>query len=537
MLAFNPRPIIKFLVVGLFLCAPNLNVRAEEPAPSDDVIVIDESPDETHEGSQRKSVLEDIKEHAYIRTDIYMRGGYQLISPVERPVRLMGSLWAAGGLEPSDYLSLQLSVIGRVPVDLTWQAAPGQPVGSVDAFIDLSDTYVKVEHADFAIYLGDLLLPWSSTRAAALTDRLNPTDYRRGRDFQANLIGRIPQWGAMARTSIWGASIEGLYLFNYTPSKGSLVASDQGGVQIARYQGALMSNQTQTGDLLAHDRSLLEAETVIFQTPQLAARIRRPFGDMIDVGINVNWGFNEVTSLQLDPKVSSYLAHRYLEGLDANGAASSAEWPCGANAPYSSRQELDKCMGGRGALSHQRVLGFGADFSMNLGAVVLKGDVLVEPKFNGWGGKTAILVGKDKMYSTELSSLAVAMAVDGEYGDWFTGSVELFNVTWFGVPAGERLLGVESKTSNNDERRAVNRLGLATAIEGTFFKQAVSWRLKGEIGISQPDILASFDARHEWQPIGFYAGAYLNAFAGIEGSPGWFRQNATAFGVYIGHKI
>ena len=481
----------RFLFCKIFLLSLGLVAAPKESEPSDDAMIIEDENEPGKETQKNASFFEKLNDSLVFRSDASLQSGYQLIDASEKPIRFLGSLWATAGLEASEALSLQLSAIARIPVDFSWNASPGQSVDGSNAFLNLYDSFVKIRSSQASLSMGYLLIPWVNTRGSAVLDRLNPVDYRRGQDFTSTLLGRIPQVGAYYQTSVFETNIDAVILFHYSPSQGSLVASEQSGVQIGRYQGALWRNHERSKNFAA-SRGDLWTKQAWLQTPVLALRAKRQLTDTVDMGVMVSSGFNEAPSLEL-PK----------------------------------------------AIFHQRLLDLGMDLNMNLGAVVLKAELLIEPMFSTWGGKTTVLVSKTEQQpsSVQLPSLTLVVAADAEYGDWFSGSLELIDTVWMNVPQNEFVLGVESLQANHSQERTLHRLALATATQSEFLNQKILLRVKGEVGLTQPDILARIDASYHWDSLGLYAGGYSNLFFGIPGSPGWFRQNATSFGLYVGHKI
>lgn len=484
MYALTKRFISNLLVMRRFLfCVALLSFSSaiaapKEPESNDDVMIIEDENEPGQDHQEESSVWDKLGDNIAFSSDAFLQSSYQLVETTNRPIRMLGSLWATLGLEPSEILSLQLSVIARVPLD------------TANAFLNLYDSFIKIRGKQASMSLGYLLIPWVNTRGAAILDRLNPIDYRIGQDFTATLLGRIPQVGAYYQTSVFATNIDAVILLHYYPSEGSLIASEQNGVQIARYQGALFRNQGSVFNFYS-DRQALREKQAWLQTPVLALRAKRQLSDTVDMGALFSFGFNEVPSLEL-PKT----------------------------------------------ISHQRLLDLGMDLSVNLGVVVLKGELLVQPKFSDWGGKTTILVSPSgALRSVQLPSLTLAIAADAEYGDSFSGSLELIDTVWLGVPQNELVLGVESLQANNIQERTLHRLALATVVQSAFLKQKILLRVKGEVGLTQPDILARVDASYHWESLGLYAGAYSNLFFGLPGSPGWFRQDATSFGLYVGHQI
>jgi hypothetical protein len=480
----------RFLIYAIAFSSSSVIAAVKDSEIHNDVLVIEEEDKPEKNVPQKNSFFDPLMDSIILRSDTFLQGSYQLVEPADKPVRMLGSLWATLSLEPSEVLSLQLSTIARVPLDFSWRAGTGQMINVSNAFLDLYDSFIKIRSRQASMSLGYLLIPWVNTRGSAVLDRLNPIDYRRGQDFTSTLLGRIPQVGVYYQTSVFATSVDAVILLHYNPSQGSLVASEQNGMQIGRYQGALLRNGVSASNFTA-DRYVLREKQPWLQTPVLALRAKTKLSNIIDMGTLFSFGFNEVPSLDL-PK----------------------------------------------SMFHQRLLDLGMDLSVNLGVIVLKSELLMQPKFSDWGGKTTILASPSgSLRSVQLPSLTLAVAVDTEYGDSFSGSLELIDTIWIGIPQNELVLGVESLLANNTHERNLHRLAFATAAQSAFLNQKVLLRVKGEVGLTQQDILARVDASYRWDSLGLYAGIYGNLFLGIPGSPGWFRQDATSAGLYVGHQI
>ena len=216
---------------------------------------------------------------SYANLDTFIRASY--------PFRLLGSGLVTAGIKPTDYLTFQISALGRVPLETNY----------VDAFARLSDSFIRLELFDWSLSVGNLVIPWSGTRATMLNNRVNPIDYHCGPDFTSSITGRIPQWGALVRGSIWETDIQALVFARYTPNDSSLVASQQGGVQIGRYQSLWPTPFSPDS----------------FWGPTLGLRVHRNLNDALSGGMNILWGYNQFFSIP-----SHTLTHELSVGLDAS---------------------------------------------------------------------------------------------------------------------------------------------------------------------------------------------------------------------------
>ena len=409
-------------------------------------------------------------------------------------MRLLGSGSVVFGYDPWDFLSLKINAFARLPADFYFKSSPILAGRAEKGFVALSDSYIKINSDDASLSLGFLYVPWSRTRSALVLNRLNPVDYRRGPDFSADALSYMPQWGSYFQTYLYETIIDLAMMVHYSPSKGSLAASEQGGVQIAQYQGALFSNLEQMKSFM-HDSRVALTKPVDLVSPAFALRLKRRLGDIFDASIFGYWGFSSVPFIR------------------------------------STRRTIDE-------ISYKRQAGFGFDVSANLGGVVLKGEFLAEPSMNNWGGKTTVLLEKSGVFQSEqFTALTFAVAADAEYGDWFSGSLELIDTIWLNVPQDKLIWGVESLRANLGSGRAVHRLALALTSKSYFFKKWLALQVKGEFGLTQPDILAHVSLAHPFDDLGLEVGVYSNLFFGIQGSPGWLRREATNFGLFVQYKI
>jgi hypothetical protein len=212
--------------------------------------------------------------------------------------------------------------------------------------------------------------------------------------------------------------------------------------------------------------------------------------------------------------------------------------PCGVETSLS-------CVGGRGALTYARTTTFGADASWGLGLVVVRAEAVAWPRLAGQGGKTALVVDEDGLRSLSLDLWQAAVAVEGQLGPAIDGSLELFDVAWDGVPRTARLWGVEvlrpddqasvdGDSASLPSVRRVHRLAVASAVGGLLFGERVKWRLRGEAGLLQPDVLVSGEVRYRLPVFDLYLGGRGDLFTGLPGTPGWMRQDASLVGVFLG---
>jgi hypothetical protein len=193
------------------------------------------------------------------------------------------------------------------------------------------------------------------------------------------------------------------------------------------------------------------------------------------------------------------------------------------------------CLGGNGSLRHGRTASLTGDVSWGLGIVILRAEVLAQPKIAALPGKTALLVDNERgLFSERLSQFAAALAVEGALGDWVNGSLELFDVFWTDVPRGTRLHGVELLEEERDSVRAVHRVAVGASLSGSLLSERVSWRVRGEGGLLQRDVLLSAGVRYKLPVFNLYVGGQGDVFAGLPGSPGWMRQDASRIGIFLG---
>lgn len=446
----------------------------------------------------------------------------QAVPPADGPWRLSTALALESWLLPAPNLSFYGAAFGRLLVD-------GTPEGRVFGFWDVGEAYAKIGAPVGAVSLGRMVLPWGRTQGTAFGDRLVPSDLRRGPTFPSAAEQRQPQWGSVVRTSLGAVSVEGALLVAYEASEGSLAASEQGGLRLARYQNALIRSPARVGGLgaTAVRDDLLAPREGIVDGSSLGLRVRRRLGDL-DLGGSVIVGVDDTPTVTLRPEVARYLASEML--LEMGEARSSLEpFPCDRAV------SLPSCLGGPGTLTHERAVSFAADASWGLGIVILRAEVLAQPTFGGLPGKTALLVDADRgLYSERVSLYAGALAVEGALGDWLNGSLEVFDAMWLTVPEGVRLYGVELAEADATLGRQVHRLGVGATLSGSLLSQRISWSVKGEGGILQRDVLFSAQVRYRLPVLNLFVGGHGDAFAGLPGSPGWMRQDASRVGIFVG---
>lgn len=503
--------------------APSASDAPGDDAASgdDDEIIIIEDDDEA--ASPRAATptisgaLGRLWETWHVAADSDLLGSVQLVEPEDGPWRLLGSVWLESWLLPAPNLSVYANGFGRVAID-------GTPSGRLVPFADFYEAYAKVNVDRAVVNLGRIVVPWGRTQAAALGDRLNPPDLRRGPPFPDPARQKQPMWGASIRTSVGSLGVEGVYYAQYENTEGSLAASNQGGLRIARYQTALVRSPARVGGLLAQDdTSRLREKPPFFATSSIGGRAWRRVGE-VDVSGSVVWGFDETPRLHLRPDVARALAAELL--VLRPGPVDDLPLACGEDVSLA-------CIGGRETLMYGRTTSFSLDASWGLGVVILRAEVVAHPNV-GFGGKAAIIADDLGLRSVTVGQYAAALAVEGSLGESIDGSLEVFDVMWNDIPAGAVLWAVEPFSDDVDQRRAVHRLAAAASVGGSFLEERVSWRLRGEAGLSAPDVLVSGELRYRLPFLGLYAGGRADVFTGIPGTPGWFRQDSSLVGVFIG---
>lgn len=500
--------------------APEGEAGATSDDDDDDEIIIIEDDEEPSPQPKRATIsgaLGRLWETWHVAADSDLLGSVQLVEPEDGPWRLLGNVWLESWLLPAPNLSIYANGFGRAAID-------GTPTGRLVPFADLYEAYAKVNVDKAVVNLGRIVVPWGRTQAAALGDRLNPPDLRRGPPFPDPARQKQPMWGASLRTSIGSLGVEAVYYAQYETTEGSLAAANQGGVRIARYQTALVRSPARVGGLLDEDdTSRLRAKPQFFATSSLGGRAWRRVGDL-DISGSVVWGFDETPQLHLRPDVASALASEFLDLRP--GPIDDTPLACGEDVTLA-------CVGGRDTLVYERTTSFSLDASWGLGVVILRAEVVAYPDV-GLGGKTAIIADDLGLRSITVGQYAGALAVEGSLGESIDGSLELFDVIWSDVPAGAVLWSVEPFDADVSSRRAVHRLAAAASLGGSFFEERVSWRVRGEAGLVSADVLVSGELRYRLPFLNLYAGGRVDAFTGVQGTPGWFRQDATLVGVFVG---
>lgn len=496
----------------------------EDEEDEDEIIIIEEDEEEAPSEPRITGALGRLWEAWHVSADSEAGMRIQAVPPEDGIWRLRASVGLETWLLPAPNLSFYANGFGRVFVDGTPETARLLP------FADFYEAYAQVNLGVGSVQLGRLVVPWSKTQAAALGDRLNPPDYRRDGDFPDPIAGKQPQYGGIVRTSIGAIGVEGVLFTLYQPTEGSLAAANQGGVRIGRYQGALIRSPARVEGLgnLYDRRPLYASPPNLVDTTTLAARARGRVGDF-DLGGSLVWGIDELPSLRLPPEVGRFLAR---EALVARGLPPSAlpVFPCEPDTLLETA-----CFGGEGTLSNERAISLSADVTWGLGVVILKGEVVAYPSLGGLPGKTAYLVDPELgLVSTRLGYYGLALAAEGAIGEWISGSLELFDVVWVDVPGGALLWGVELFEEDIEETRSVHRLAVGASLSGSLLEEKLGWRLRGEAGILQRDVLIGTELRYRLPILNLYVGGEANLFAGFPGSPGWLRQDATLFGIFVG---
>lgn len=389
------------------------------------------------------------------------------------PVLALQDVSAA--LQATESLYSSVSALGRLPVS-------SDDIPHIDAFVDLGDAYMKYTNPHFTLTVGQLRLPWQRLTGASLNDRLNPVDYRRGRNFSNDVNARIPQWGFGLRSTIFEWTTEGACFLWHRPDSSSYVAVEQDGVQIGRYQGAIARTRSELGMLLS--APLVKDSLPWFTSPSIGVRTSKFFGSF-DLAFSLVWGFDEVPVV-IQPN----------------------------------------------QLTSGRSLSLGAESSITLGVLILKAEVVATPKIGTDMGKVTLLKSTSGMLtSSPLTNITLGVGLDGQYGEALTGSLELIDTLWFGVPANFHIHAIESPDVETSGDRFVQRLALGFWLGGKLWEEAVEWSLRGEAGLNRPDVLSTINLQYNFGQTGFAVGVFGNVFFGVYQSPGWFRSPATEFGV------
>lgn len=516
-------------VLSLWLAAGSVWAQEE-----DEIIIIEEDEEEriiiedgeaapgTSESVQVTGALGRLWESWYLAADADMGGQVQFVAPEDGSWRMRAGLRVETRLLPAPNLSFLANGFARVFLDGLDTSLRVTPV------LDFYEAYAQVNLGAGAVQLGRLVVPWAKTGAAALGDRLNPPDYRRGRIFVDPVRGRQPQYGALVRTSLGALTVEGVLFTLYEPSEGSLAAANQGGFRVGRYQTALVRAPARASGLGAdYDRSGLWAgDRALEDVTTFALRVRRRLGDF-DLGGSVVWGNDETPRLALRPEMALFLAR---DSQAQVGGGLGSEAPCDVAA-----RGRSACFGGPGTLTNTQTTSVSADVVWGLGVVILKAEAMLYPTWFGGPGKTTWIIDDEAgVSSTQLQHFGATVAAEGAIGDWLNGSVELFDLVWDGVPPGALVWPVEPSDVARGEARTVHRPAVAANLSGAGSEQRLTWKLRGEIGLSPLDVLAAGEVRYRLPVFDLYVGAEARLFAGPPGSPGWFRQDASLVGIFVG---
>lgn len=513
------------LVVSLSGLAARFARAEGEPsaaiAEEDEIIILEDegegSPDEPNPPSVT-GALGRLWETWHVAADSDLLGAVQAVEPEDGPWRLLGNVWLESWLLPAPNLGFYANGFARAAID-------GTPTGRLTPFVDAYEAFAKINVDRAVVSVGRLVVPWGRAQGAALGDRLNAPDFRRGPPFPDPARQKQPMWGGLLRTSVGSLGVEAVAFAKYENSEGSLAASNQGGVRIGRYQTALVRSPSSTGGLLEEeDTSPLREEPVLASSGVIAGRVWRRVGDF-DVGGSVVWGFDETPSLRLRPDVARALAAEVV-ALRA-GPVEDVTLACGGDRSLA-------CVGGAGAIVQERTTSFAVDASWGLGLVILRAEAVAYPDVDALGGKAAIVADDLGLRSIRVSQYAGVLAAEGAIGSGLEGSLEVFDVIWDSIPADAVLWGVEPFAEDTAARRVVHRAAVATSLGGAFFEERLSWRLRGEAGLLAPDVLASGELRYRVPFLGMYVGGRADIFTGVKGTPGWFREQGTLLGVFVG---
>jgi hypothetical protein len=457
----------------------------------------------------------------HIGAELSAFSSVQAVDPIDGVGRVLGDAFVESWLLPTEKLTFEATAIARVALDST-------PSGRVTWIVDWYEAVAKINVNNAAsVRLGRLVVPWGKTRGTAFGDRLNPVDQRRGVPFPEPARGKQPQWGAQVKGAMGPVGLDGVVWVGHEPTEGSLAAADQGGVRIGRYQTALVRSPSHAGGWLGQqDVSELYPDLSIGAF-SVAGRAAGRIGS-VDVSASVALGYDDTPGLNLSADAKRALVAEALPTL-GHAVGEPAPAPCANNPALT-------CMGPtRGTLMPNRRASMAVDASYSvIGLAIVRAELLAVPRL-GDIGKTAWLVDANGLRSVSVTQLAAAVAVEGQLGDAIDGSIELFNVAWAGVPSSANLWGVEPlQNVAVPGDRLVNRLAGAAVLGGSMFEERLRWRLRGEAGVLATDVLMSAELRYALPLWNLYVGGRGDVFAGVPGTPGWMRQDASLLGVYLG---
>lgn len=415
-----------------------------------------------------------------------IRPYYQFTGANTKPWRLNGDAYLTLEIDLLPQVSIAISPFLRIPVRLSQPPAP--PSWREGPLIDLQDSYLKFDLDNVFVRFGFLLVPWVVTEGAQLNNRLNPMDYRVGQDFAPNQRAKMSQWGLVASTFFDSVELEGVFFVHNNPSAGSLIASEQGGADIGRYQGAFFNRPPAGTIKILQARETITQPQIFFLTPSVGLALKFRWAE-IDWGVNGAWHYNDIPSITTNEDL-------YFE--------------------------------------HTASMGLFAVYGFSLG--ILKLEALAQPKIDDFGGKTTLLYDSaQNITSQNFDFYALGAAFESGYGETITASIELFDVMWVGDRNGSAMVGL----APFDPKPGIffNRLATALVLGGDIASTDLHWRIKSEFGISQPDILGYGEFRYTFVPSGLYIGVFSALFSGVADSPGDFRKDASKIGMFFGFQV
>jgi len=432
-----------------------------------------------------------VKERWLVGANIEIRPYYQAIESQLDPWRSFGTARLNTELNFLPDIEILVAPFMRIPFKSKnpWESCDKLPAQR--AFVSLDDSFLKVKAEHLQVRFGYLVIPWSVSKASQLNNRLNPIDYRLGPDYPLFEQGKMPQWGSVATFIMEPFTIEALVLFHHDASLGSLIASEQGGVRIGRYQGAFFPTQLNMhGEGWLKSRSELHEELPFFDTPSAGLGLKFNIAHM-DIGVNGAWHFDEVPSLTADNH-----------------------------------------------LHYSHTATFALSVIYDLEEVIFKAEALIQPIMGSFGGKPTLFLAPDhSIYSQSSSFYALSLAVDAVYSHWISASLEIFDMLWWCVSSQGHMLGLEPLRARVTERDFFNRLALGIVASGVIPWTVLSWNIRGEIGLSQLDFLGQAELRYNLLPSPAYLGLNGTLFDGIPGGPGWFRKKASKAGIFFGVDV
>lgn len=342
---------------------------------------------------------------------------------------------------------------------------------------ELGEAYLRLRVPKGSLTLGRQVFSWSRTEIARLGDLVNPVDHRSGVHFPLAQEGRLPVLSLSGRVLLGQIAIQAAWVPIFEPPRVQFFASDSRALNITNPPVALAPSPSLLG-LSTMSRVYRDTREAITEprtnaaTSEVALRATGTAAG-IDLGAQIFAGYDRTPALSLPPGMALMLGLAN-DGIATKGANAELARLCpsptkpGGCSPMRDLVQLD----------YQRTLVGQIDGAAIVGPAVLKAELQASPDTAPLPGSVVHLISSDsnRLYSSRLPKLSAALSLATGYGEWVQGALEVIDIAYLNVPAGNRVARVEPVDTPVGLERTAHRLAIAIDLHGALLDNEISWR-------------------------------------------------------------